>query len=200
MSYALLFGVLSAASTVPVVMGPSAALSPFVLEAARKEISVIYGQSSVALVWNVEVEAGVAPRLVVLFRDAESFPVKTDRQALGLALLSHEDEVPDTRVLVVFLDRLESLLGCACPLARGRALGRVIAHEMGHSLQYAKLHSSEGLMRAHIPRVRWSAPNRRDFFFAPEDEEQIHKGLRRTGRVPAPPETNGGREGVVGTP
>lgn len=199
MLQALLLTALTA-PPIPVILGPSTALSPFVLESARKEVSAIYRQSAFPVVWNEEAEPSFAPRLVVLFREAASFPIKTERQALGLALLSHDDELPNTRVLVVFLDRLENLLPCSCPLARGRALGRVIAHEMGHSLKYAERHSSDGLMRAHIPRLRWSAPNRRDFYFAQEDEAQIHERLRLKAGFSVSSETNGGREGVAVTP
>lgn len=175
----LLVAAASSAPTVPVMLAKAPGLSPFALEIAKKEVLAIYEQSRVTVEWREGDEPSPTARVVVLFREAESFPVKTDPRALGLALVDPEQEAPPTRVLVVFSDRLERLVSCDCPLRMGRALGRAIAHEIGHSLKYDSQHSEWGLMRAEIPRPRWGAPHRQDFYIAAADAEAIHARLLR---------------------
>lgn len=173
----LILAAASSLPTVPVALGRTPVLSSFTLEVAKKEVLAIYEKSEVAVEWTGGGEPSAQIRLVVLFRDADLFPVKTDSRALGLALLEPGEDPPRTRVLVVFPDRLQRLVSCDCPLQMGRALGRAIAHEIGHSLKYEAQHSTRGLMRAEIPRLRWSAPHRTDFYFAAEDAAAIHARL-----------------------
>jgi hypothetical protein len=47
--------------------------------------------------------------------------------------------------------------------AAGRALGRVLAHEIGHYLLASRQHSSAGLMRAAFRADELAAPDRRPF-------------------------------------
>jgi hypothetical protein len=173
----LLLAAASPMPTAPVVLGRTPVLSSFTLEVAKKEVLAIYQKSGVAVEWSDGSEPGERIRLVVLFRDGDRFPVKTDSRALGLALLEPGQDPPWTRVLIVFPDRLQRLVSCDCPLLMGRALGRAIAHEIGHSLKYEEKHSTRGLMRAEIPRLRWSAPHRTDFYFAAEDAAAVHARL-----------------------
>jgi hypothetical protein len=165
--------------TVPVVLSKAPEISPFVLEIAKNELSAIYEHGGVAIEWSEADRPSVQPRLVVLFREAETFPIKTDSRALGLALLDTDREAPKTRVLVVFSDRLRRLVACECPIGMGRALGRAIAHEVGHSLKYEARHSERGLMRAEIPRLRWSGTHRTDFYIDAEDTQAILARLER---------------------
>jgi hypothetical protein len=175
----ILAALASVPTPVPVVLSKAPEISSFALEIARNEVSAIYEHSGVAIDWSEGNETSVRARLVVLFRDAETFPIRTEPRALGLALLDSDREAPKTRVLVVFSDRLRQLVACDCPVGMGRALGRAIAHEIGHSLKYEPRHSQQGLMRAEIPRLRWSAAHRADFYFAPLDAEAIRARLER---------------------
>jgi hypothetical protein len=175
----ILAALASAHPTVPVVLAKAPEISVFALEVARNEVFAIYEHSGVAIDWSERDQPSVYPRLVVLFRAAETFPIRTEPRALGLALLDTDREAPQTRVLVVFSDRLRRLVSCDCPVGMGRALGRAIAHEIGHSLKYEPRHSQQGLMRAEIPRLRWSASHRTDFYFDGEDAEAILARLER---------------------
>jgi hypothetical protein len=164
---------------VPVVLARAPEVPAFALEIAKKEVLAIYERSGVSITWSGDEQPAAYPRVVVLFRRAESFPLGTDDRALGLALLSSGTGAPPTRVLVVFSDRLDRLVSCDCPVKLGRALGRAIAHEVGHSLKYEARHSDTGLMRADIPQPRWLAPHRHDFYIAAADAEAIHARLGR---------------------
>jgi hypothetical protein len=172
-------GAASSVPAVPITLARTPQVSPLVIDVARKEVLAIFDHGRVAVAWTESAEAPVGPRVVVLFRNADSFPIETDSRSLGLALLSPDEEAPATRVLVVFSDRLERLVPCDCPVKKGRALGRAIAHEVGHSLKYEARHSEAGLMRAEIPGPRWSAPHRQDFYLAAADAEEIRTRLTK---------------------
>jgi hypothetical protein len=172
-------GAASSVPAVPITLARAPEVSPFVIDIARKEVLAIYDRGSVAIEWTESGEAPSGRRVVVLLRKADGFPIETDSRALGLALLSPDGDAPGTRVLVVFYDRLERLMSCDCPVRMGRALGRAIAHEVGHSLKYEARHSEAGLMRAEIPVPRWAAPHRQDFYLAAADAEAIRARLTK---------------------
>lgn len=54
-------------------------------------------------------------------------------------------------------------------LILGRALGRALAHEVGHFLLRSRQHSAGGLMRALQPANELVAPNRRNFGLSAEE-------------------------------
>jgi hypothetical protein len=60
----------------------------------------------------------------------------------------------------------------------GRALGRVLAHELGHLFMGGREHRRRGLMRASFKHRDLSARNRRGMGLSEEDIERIRAGAR----------------------
>ena len=54
-------------------------------------------------------------------------------------------------------------------LLLSRALGRALAHELGHYLLKSRTHSAAGLMRAVRPSFQFFAPDRVGFGLTPEE-------------------------------
>jgi hypothetical protein len=118
-------------------------------------------------------------------------PAANERVALG-AIAFAEDGMP-FRQVTVFFDRLlrcikHERLGDVAeerwpPEMRerivGRALGRVIAHEIGHYLLATRTHSSSGLMRPVQPFYELFALPHAGFLLSRGDEQRL---AQRVGR------------------
>jgi hypothetical protein len=63
----------------------------------------------------------------------------------------------------------------------GRALGRVLAHEIGHYLLASRLHGTEGLMRAMFDGDELLRPGRRGFAVAARDLPRLRTRLAGLG-------------------
>ena len=64
----------------------------------------------------------------------------------------------------------------------GRALGRVLAHEIGHYLLASRLHAPDGLMRASFDGDELLRPGRHGFAIAARDLPRLRTRLARLGR------------------
>jgi len=165
----------SADGRVQVLCGKSALVSPFVLYMAQREAEAVLRKGGIELEWIHSSAPGApAPPLLVLFRSATSYPIKSKPEALGVTFVS--DGSPG-RVSVLFCDRLEALAGRGAPEALGRALGRAMAHEISHALKETPRHSPSGLLRPAIARSRWTAPCRVPFYLSPQDAAEIRVHL-----------------------
>jgi hypothetical protein len=65
----------------------------------------------------------------------------------------------------------------------GRALGRVLAHELGHYLLASRTHRPDGLMRASFDGELLSRPDRGAFAVAARDLPRLRARLARLGRT-----------------
>lgn len=63
--------------------------------------------------------------------------------------------------------------------ALGRALGRVLAHELGHLFLRGYDHGSKGLMRKSIKHRDLSSPGKHGLRFSSDDLERLRAGARR---------------------
>ena len=64
----------------------------------------------------------------------------------------------------------------------GRALGRVLAHEIGHYLLASRLHDRDGLMRASFDGDELLRPGRHGFAVAARDLPRLRTRLAGLGR------------------
>ena len=55
----------------------------------------------------------------------------------------------------------------------GRAMGRALAHELGHYLSASKVHAQAGLMRALLPAFELFSSERSRLALAPADRQRI---------------------------
>jgi hypothetical protein len=67
----------------------------------------------------------------------------------------------------------------------GRALGRVLAHEIGHYLLASRVHASEGLMRAAFDGDELLRPGRGGFAVPARDLPRLRTRLAGLGRAPS---------------
>lgn len=170
--------------------GPGADVPPAVSDAAVAEAAAIWSPHGVVVEraapggWAT----GDAVVLTVVF--GSSSPLWESRTApprgpLG-AIEFAEDGTPG-RVLTVFFDLLLRFVAHAClmtvPEDRwpqsmrnrvvGRAIGRVVAHEIGHYLFDARQHTPTGLMRAEHRGDDLFAPSRAAFTLSPDDARRL---------------------------
>jgi hypothetical protein len=143
----------------------------------KNETEVLWRQYGVHLEWTDSPAPGVAPSglslEVILERriiDEPGLP----KWAPVLGLASVKRNGPSARPIRVSLDATESVLSLR-KFSRtsagwivddhdlGRALGRVLAHEIGHSLLGAPFHDDVGLMRAVFRPDELAAPDRTPF-------------------------------------
>jgi hypothetical protein len=154
-------------------------LSPGLEAAAMKEVTRIwatYGVDVAALKAGSRHRDGAVTLSVTI---AGGLNGQTGAGTLGLIHFS--DDVPDSEI-VMYPDAIVALVSTMRfgsfdvfspnafrDLILGRALGRALAHEVGHFLLRSRVHSPAGLMRAFQPVAALVAPDRRDFGLSPDE-------------------------------
>lgn len=108
---------------------------------ARQEVSRIYAQIGVRVIWAEHSTGSLKEALVIIIAPTSGQGVGRS-DALGLAL--REGNSPG-RVAYAFYDRVQPLAR-AHQMSDASLLGLVIAHETGHLLLPFGSHSSRGLM------------------------------------------------------
>jgi hypothetical protein len=164
-----------------------------------READAIWRTHGVALV-ALAPEQTVAPptadlRLVVtLDRTSKRPPAAGRSERLG-AILFDDQNVPAT-TLTIEVGAVEATIAHTRwggrpfdqwpPAWRdalvGRALGRVLAHEIGHYLLASRLHTAEGLMRASFDGDELMRPGRGGFAVAARDLPRLRTRLAGLGR------------------
>jgi hypothetical protein len=162
---------LAIALTVNVSASPD--ISPALVSRVLAETDAIWRSSGFTFAWQrVPRAAGTAAVQVVIGHDVR--PVRDGGLALGWIVF--EDDRPEHEIylshanaqrlmaespgVIGGLDRMplfekETLLA--------RAMGRALAHEMGHYLLESKAHTVTGLMRAHVSATEFFGPDNRQF-------------------------------------
>jgi hypothetical protein len=154
-------------------------LQPSVVQRMKDETSKVWSFYDVRIDWIDPVEARTsAVHVTVLLEEgAESAPQSVSKHSGGVIVLATL-QLPDTpcepgvaRVWVTQARRYAALIPGVPPLpawrARNdllvsRALGRALAHEIGHYLLRKSRHTSRGLMRAHFYPLELLEPATRD--------------------------------------
>ena len=176
----------------------AAAQSPAERTAMLREADAIWRAHGVALV-ALAPEQPLAPpdadvRLVVaLDRTPKPPPAPGRSPRLGAILFDHEN-VPAT-TLAIEAAAVEATVARTRwggrpfdqwpaawrDLLVGRALGRVLAHEIGHYLLASRLHAGDGLMRASFDGDELLRPGRHGFAVAARDLPRLRTRLAGLG-------------------
>jgi len=134
---------------------------------ARQEAAGIWHDYGVEILWDRSaVEPALHFDVVVASAKTERVP-SNSFAVLGRTELDHEGEVVGPiRVNYEAIEEVLEFRETSSPLLReremGRALGRVLAHEIGHALLgHPAFHDAEGLMRVSIPVDDLVSPDRR---------------------------------------
>jgi len=132
---------------------------------------------------------------VVIDRRSEG-PADTDRAVLGRAFVP-KDAVGagPIRVSIDATERMLLRRHSSGPFVAdremGRALGRVLAHEIGHVLLAVRNHDQVGLMRAVFSPVELGAPDRQSFRLSRDGLGRLRSRIEV---MTAGPETRGGQD------
>jgi hypothetical protein len=176
-------GVARPASPVAVLLQFDAPYSAPALQAMQREVDSIMRPAGYRLEWHL-LDADIAgrefPDLVVVH-----FQGRCEAGALAGTVKNGESlastAVSDGRVLPfseVHCDQVRRFIGPGAPKAIGRALGRIVAHEMFHMLTASGQHGKVGVARSAQTTQELVA--NRELRFDPADLEM----LRETHRYP----------------
>ncbi len=166
--------------TVTIDLRNGGVLSSAAVEAARREVEVLWRAAGIDV---RPAAAAPATALRVVLMD-EPPGQAAERSGLPLGSLRFEEGRPDREILV-FYQAVSFVAAHAgtpfWPESRstpgyqdrivGRVLGRVIAHEVGHYLLASMQHTATGLMRATHSAAEFAAPSRAPFW--PGEAERL---------------------------
>ena len=157
-------------ATLPLVWIGATDMPPATLAAAEAETSKIWAEAGIAIAW-ARGDAGRGIRhgdVLVVLRSAlprASNPDTPHRTRRVLGRVIRESDTRPGRLIEVALPAVLASIDGLSPfnrrfgdlpsgvheVAAGRALGRVVAHEIGHWL-FGRGHTADGLMKAAIAR------------------------------------------------
>jgi len=171
--------------TVRVKMNFDRSVTEFVWAAVREETAAIWSDYGVKLVWSatnaVETSDDAAVQLEVVVVPPRPDRMRTPRQVLGRTMV---DAHGDARGPVyLYLDPIELLLReretnntLMHDAEFGRAVARVLAHELGHMLLGTD-HDPTGLMRVKFSVEQLARPDRRPFRLADGRVDQLRERM-----------------------
>jgi hypothetical protein len=162
------------------------------------EADAIWRAHGVAIVGLAPEPAMALPtadvRLVVTLDRTPTRPAPRRSERLGAILFDHENAPATT--LTIEVGAVEAIIARTGwggrpfdqwpPAWRdtlvGRALGRVLAHEIGHYLLASRAHAADGLMRARFDGDELLRPGRGGFVVAARDLPRLQSRLAGLGR------------------
>jgi hypothetical protein len=164
-----------AVATLPpmaISVSASPSISPSLVTQVLDEAAAVWRAAGLSFVWRRErnpLEAGAADRepclpsvlRVVIGTGQASDAVRRSDATTALGWISFDEQGPASEVYLSFDNTMAYMAGArevvgrieGMPIAErelmlSRAMGRALAHEIGHYLLASKLHSARGLMRA----------------------------------------------------
>jgi len=149
----------------------SSDLSPALVSAVLDEASAIWSAVGVRFVWRSGAEAAANVRLLI---GGGGHPLD---EPLPLGWIGFDDDGrPAPQIYLSYTNAVTLLHGAQRTLGRvdsmppaqqntylSRALGRALAHELGHYLFASRQHTADGLMRARHTSDNLFGPSRRPF-------------------------------------
>jgi hypothetical protein len=195
--------VVSSPAIPPIIVNVTAGadLSPALVKRLLAEADAIWRPSGVTFVWQRAARAAVPYALV-----SETGPYVPD--TLRLTIGDNRGNARDSRMplgwivfddvaepqqeiylshanAVALMDEARGVIGqvAQMPIAQretllARAMGRALAHELGHYLLASKLHTQQGLMKAVLTAVELFMPDESPFRIDPVQRRAVAARLR----------------------
>jgi hypothetical protein len=172
------------ANAQPLSIGVQAApqLPPDVIRQMCDEAEAIWRRADVALRWRADAPP---PAVRVVFDDP---PPARPGRALAIGWIAFAGDAPESIIHLSYANAIQLLedssavVGPLKPWDRdtlvARALGRALAHELGHYLLGSKAHTAAGLMRAQ-PRASEMFERSRAAFAIDEAPRDAQRHTRR---------------------
>ncbi len=150
----------STLATLVIHVSTPAPVAPTLVDRVLAEADAIWRPTGLTLIWNRAPRPSAGATLDVVIGDARG-QAHSDSTGEPLGWIEFENGVPLPRLYVsyanavVLLEESPGVVGRTLqmpPLERdtylGRAMGRALAHELGHYLLASKAHARSGLMQA----------------------------------------------------
>jgi hypothetical protein len=184
-----------------ITVATSGPISPTLVARALAETEAVWQSAGLTFVWKREapearscIDAGPAlvhGLRVVIGSGRTADAVKRSETTTALGWITFDDEGRPDREIYVSYDNAEKYLVSAravvglvdrMPLAEretllGRAMGRALAHEIGHYLLASKLHTPRGLMQATHTAADFFGYARNAFAVGAEQRDVVVKRL-----------------------
>jgi len=166
---------LIAAIAVALTVNVSAAsdISPTLVSRALAETDAIWRAAGVEFIWQRATAVARPAALHVVIGD-EVRPVREG--ALALGWIYFDESTPGHRIYVSYANVQQLMLESRGVIGSqdrmpiferevllSRALGRALAHELGHYFLASKAHTDRGLMKAHRTASEFFGPDERPF-------------------------------------
>jgi hypothetical protein len=178
---------------VALAFGFEPAVPPAVATAAVREAAAIWSRYDVVVDRTMPCASAPDEAIVLTVRTRQTRTSGVQNAPIVLGAIDFADDGTPHSILTVFLDLLlrsftHTRLGGVAedrwpPELRqrviGRALGRVIAHEIGHYLLGSRAHSSSGLMRAVQPFEELFGQSGAGFMLSRSDERHFAQSVVR---------------------
>lgn len=167
----MLITAIAVALTINVI--PAADISSTVVSRALDETDAIWRAAGVEFVWKRGPEP-LTPAALTVVIGHDVRPVRDG--ALALGWIYFDESTPGQRLYISYSNVLQLMresVGVVGPIDHmpiferevlvARAIGRALAHEMGHYFLASKEHTKNGLMKAHRTAVEFFSPDYRPF-------------------------------------
>jgi len=150
------------------------------------ETDAIWGAAGITLDWQRgrQNDHSTSQHLMVTIDDSRTTAPEA-RQALGWIAFTPEGPNPSihlslasTEDLLRGVTTISNMTIAGHEMMVGRALGRALAHEIGHYLLKSKVHASHGLMRAVWPSDGFFSISRRGLEITAQERETAIDHLR----------------------
>jgi hypothetical protein len=190
----------------------STAISPSLVGYLLAETDAVWRAAGLSLRWRRDADACDRPVVGARGSDAAACPPATLRVVIGsghtadaarrgdtsmaLGWITFDDDAPASEIYlsydnaVAYITNAREVVG---PTGRmpvmereillGRAMGRALAHELGHYLLASKTHTRRGLMRATHTASEFFASERRAFVVDAGQRQTVADRLRQNARV-----------------
>lgn len=167
----------------PIVVNISAApnVSASLIAMVIAEADAIFRSAGVSFIWR-RGESTLASLQVAIGNEAGTAP--QGRTALGW--ITFEDGRPEQAIYVsyanaeLFMENSSSVVGLVHQMTiaerntmLGRAMGRALAHELGHYLLATKTHTAKGLLKAVRSATEFFSSDRTRFELEPAQRKEI---------------------------